>query len=107
VHGTEEAEGAKQAAEALFAGGGDISAMPTVALTAEDIEKTGLRVLDLLVLSKLCTSKSDARRMIEGGGVSVNDGRIDDLYAAIDADLLSDGAILKKGKKGFVRLIRG
>ena len=106
VHGTEEAEKAKAAAEALFGGGGDISNMPTVSLTAEDIEATGLRVTDLLVMGKLAKSKSDARRLIESGSVQADDVKVKDVYAAIDESKLSDGVIIKKGKKGFVRIVR-
>lgn len=104
VHGTEEAIKAQTAAEALFGGGGDFNNMPTVALTAEQIESTGLRVTDLLVLGKLCASKSDARRMIESGAVFADEEKITDVYAALDAGALERGVILRKGKKGFVRI---
>ncbi|MCE5235650.1 MAG: tyrosine--tRNA ligase [Clostridiaceae bacterium] len=104
VHGAEEAVKAQTAAEALFGGGGDLENMPTVALTAEQIEATGLRVTDLLVLGKLCASKSDARRMIESGAVFADEEKIADVYAALDAGALERGVILRKGKKGFVRI---
>ncbi len=68
VHGEEEAKIAQSAAEALFAGGADQSGIPTCELSGEDIASTGLRIADLMVLSKLAVSKSDARRLIEGGG---------------------------------------
>ena len=106
VHGTEEATKAQTAAEALFGGGGDISNMPTVALTAEDVEATGLRVTDLLVMGKLAKSKSDARRLIESGSVQADDVKITDVYATVEEGKLSDGIIIKKGKKGFVRIVR-
>ncbi len=105
VHGEEEAKNAQKAAEALFGGGGDMENVPTVQLTAADVETTGLRVVDLLVVSKLCPSKSDARRMIQGGGVSVDDEKIEDLAACVDAAKLAQGVLLKKGKKGFVRIL--
>lgn len=107
VHGEEEAKKAQQAAEALFGGGGDIEHMPTLKLSDAEIESTGLRVTDLLVLGKLCTSKSDARRTIEGGGVLMNDAKVTDVYAAVDPAALESGIILKKGKKGFLRVIKG
>ena len=107
VHGEEEAKKAQQAAEALFGGGGDIEHMPTLKLSDAEIESTGLRVTDLLVLGKLCTSKSDARRTIEGGGVLMNDAKVTDVYAAADPAALESGIILKKGKKGFLRVIKG
>ncbi|MDO5112274.1 MAG: tyrosine--tRNA ligase [Clostridia bacterium] len=105
VHGEEEAAKAQKAAEALFGGGGDMEHVPTVKLTAADVEATGLRVVDLLVVSKLCPSKSEARRMIQGGGVSVDDEKIEDVAACVDAAKLADGMLLKKGKKGFVRIM--
>lgn len=104
VHGTDEALKAQTAAEALFGGGGDLENIPTVALTAEQVESTGLRVTDLLVLGKLCASKSDARRMIESGAVFADEEKIADVYAALDAGALERGVILRKGKKGFVRI---
>ena len=107
VHGTEEADKAKQAAEALFGGGGDLSHMPTLSLSQQQIEETGLRVTDLLVLGNLCKSKSDARRMIESGAVFAGDEKVTDVYAALPADKLAEGIVLKKGKKGFVRVCKG
>ncbi len=107
VHGTEEALKAQQAAEALFGGGGDLSHMPTVSLSAADIKATGLRVTDLLVLGNLSKSKSDARRLIESGAVLLDDEKVADVYATIPAEKLESGAILKKGKKGFVRIQKG
>ena len=105
VHGGEEAAKARLAAEALFGGGGSIEHMPTVKLTEADVAETGLRVTDLLVLGKLCTSKSDARRTIEGGGVFMDDEKVSDVFALADAAKLHEGIILRKGKKGFVRVI--
>ena len=107
VHGEEAAKKAQQAAEALFGGGGDIEHMPTIRLSLAEIESTGLRVTDLLVLGKLCTSKSDARRTIEGGGVLMDDVKVTDVYAAADPAALENGIILKKGKKGFLRVLKG
>ena len=107
VHGEEAAKKAQQAAEALFGGGGDIEHMPTIRLSQSEIESTGLRVTDLLVLGKLCTSKSDARRTIEGGGVLMDDVKVTDVYAAADPAALENGIILKKGKKGVLRVLKG
>jgi tyrosyl-tRNA synthetase len=105
VHGTEEAQKAQTAAEALFGGGGDIDNMPTVTLDAKQIEETGLRLTDLLVLGKLCSSKSDARRMIESGAVFKDDEKVTDVYATLPPEALEAGVILRKGKKGFVRVL--
>jgi tyrosyl-tRNA synthetase len=107
VHGTEEAQKAQEAARALFSGGGDISNMPTLSLTDSDIDETGLRVVDLLCMGKLCKSKSDARRMIEDGAVSVDDVKVESVTETIAESKLSDGVIIKKGKKGFVRVLKG
>lgn len=107
VHGAEEADKAKQAAEALFGGGGDLSHMPTLALSQQQVEETGLRVTDLLVLGNLCKSKSDARRMIESGAVFAGDEKVTDVYAVLAEDKLAEGIVLRKGKKGFVRVLRG
>ena len=107
VHGAEEADKAKQAAEALFGGGGDLSHMPTLALSQQQIDETGLRVTDLLVLGNLCKSKSDARRMIESGAVFAGDEKVTDVYAVLAEDKLAEGIVLKKGKKGIVRVCKG
>ena len=107
VHGTDAATQAQQAAEALFAGAGNLESMPTITLSAEDIEATGLRITDLLVLGKLCKSKSEARRLIESGAVLVEDVKVTDVFAQANLEQLADGFILKKGKKGFVRVLGG
>jgi tyrosyl-tRNA synthetase len=106
VHGTEEAKRAQTAAEALFGGGGNLENMPTVELTQNQIEETGLRITDLLVLGKLCLSKSDARRMIESGAVFVDEEKVTDVYFTLDPKSLEQGVLLRKGKKGFVRILR-
>ncbi len=105
VHGEKEAQKAAGAAQALFGGGGSLEHMPTLRLTQEDIDETGLRVTDLLVLSKLASSKSDARRTIEGGGVLLDEEKVTDVYAAVARGKLGAGVILRKGKKSFVRII--
>ena len=105
VHGEAEADKARAAAEALFAGGGDASAMPTTVLTAEQIALSGLRMTDLLVLSGLAASKSDARRLIEGGGVFAGDRKVASFAETLtEDDIAGDGIILRKGKKGFCRV---
>jgi len=107
VHGTEEAQKAQSAAEALFSGGKDNSNMPTVVLDEDQIEASGLRMTDLLVLAKLAASKSDARRLIEGGGVYAGENKITDVRAVLQSeDLDGDGIILRKGKKGFCKVRR-
>ena len=108
VHGEEEAKVAQSAAEALFAGGADQSGIPTCELTVEDIASTGLRIADLMVLSKLAVSKSDARRLIEGGGVFVGESKVESVSAALEAaQIEGEGVILRKGKKGYCRIRKG
>jgi tyrosyl-tRNA synthetase len=108
VHGEEEAQQAMAAAEALFSGGGDLSHMPTVTLTDADVASTGLRVPDLLVMGNLAKSKSDARRLIQSGAVFIGERPVGDVNAALEiGQLAGDGAILRKGKKGFCRFRLG
>jgi len=107
VHGEEEAKKAQAAAEALFAGGNDQSNIPTYEISAEEIAQSGLRVTDLLVLAKLAVSKSDARRLIEGGGVFAGERKVESVNESIDPEEISgEGIILRKGKKGYCRIRR-
>ena len=106
VHGSEEAQKAQEAAEALFTGKGSIENMPTVTLDDAGMAATGLRVTDLLVMGNLAKSKSDARRLIQDGAVYADDQKVTDVYAALSPADLKDGVILKKGKKGFVRILK-
>lgn len=105
VHGEEEAKKAQTAAEALFAGGADLSNIPTCELTQEQIDASGLRLTDVLVFSGLASSKSDARRLIEGGGVFVADEKAASVAAALEpAQIEGDGVIIRKGKKSYCRI---
>ena len=106
VHGEEEAKKAQAAAEALFGGGGDDSHMPSIALTKEQIDASGLRIPDLLVYSKLAASKSDARRLIEGGGVFVAEEKVTSFNQTVSREQLNEGVILRKGKKSFCRICK-
>ncbi|MBU5450386.1 tyrosine--tRNA ligase [Acetivibrio sp. MSJd-27] len=104
VHGEEEAKKAQNAALALFAKGA-AAEVPSVHVTKDDI-KDGIGIVDLLVLSKLTPSKSEARRVVQQGGASVNEKKITDLKAVIQPSEFKDGSILiKKGKKSFVKMI--
>ena len=105
VHGEEEAQKAQTAAQALFAGGTDLSNIPSCELSSEQIEGSGLRMPDLLVLSNLAKSKSDARRLIADGGVFVGDKKVDSPnYVLNVSDLEGDGMIIRKGKKTYCRI---
>ena len=105
VHGEEEAIKAQTAAESLFAGGTDLSNIPSCELTVEQIAESGLRMPDLLVLSNLAKSKSDARRLIADGGVFIGEEKITSPnHALSENDLEGDGVIIRKGKKTYCRI---
>jgi len=106
VHGEEEANKAKEASHALFAGGGDSAHMPTLELTAADFADGDLDILALLVKAELAPSRSDARRAVEQGGVSVADEKVTDIKTAYNADSFgADGLVVKRGKKKFVKIV--
>ena len=101
VHGKEEAEKAMNAAKAAFSGGASAD-MPTTALTAEDLTDGKIGAMDLLVKTGLVKSKSEARRTIQQGGLTINDEKVTDVYADYGADAFAgDGMIIRKGKKSF------
>ena len=103
VHGEEEAAKQREAARAIFAGGGVSADMPTTALTADDFTDGQIGLLTILVKTKLCPSISEARRPVQQGGVTVNDEKVTDpktMYT-LDEDL-----IIKKGKKVFHKVTK-
>ena len=102
VHGEEEATKAQSAAKALFVGGGDMSNVPSTTLTADDLTDGSIGILDLMVKCKLAPSKKEARRLVEQGGVTVNDQKVADVNTAYTTENLSgDGLMIRKGKKVF------
>ena len=101
VHGKEEAEKAQQAAKALFVGGGDLENVPSTALTAGDLTEGSIGILDLMVKCKLAPSKKEARRLVEQGGVTVNDEKVADVNAAFTQEQLAQGLMVRKGKKVY------
>ena len=104
VHGEEEAAKAREAAKALFSTGGDMSNVPSTALTAADLNDGAIGILDLMLKCSLVPSKKEARRLIEQGGVELDGRKVTDVNAAVSAAQLSgDGVMLKKGKKVFHR----
>ena len=106
VHGEEEASKAREASHALFAGGGDSAHMPTVELSSADFADGDMDILALLVKTELAPSRSDARRAVEQGGVSVADEKVTDIRTAYNADSFgADGLVVKRGKKKFVKVI--
>ena len=105
VHGTEEAEKAQAAAKALFAQGGISENMPTSAFTAEEIGE-GIAILDLMVKTKLAPSKGEARRLVQQGGVMVNEEKVTAFDRTFTvADFQNTDFIIKKGKKTFHRVV--
>ena len=106
VHGQEEADKAQAAARALFGGGGDKASMPSTELAADQFEGGQIGVLNLLVACGLAPSKGEARRLVQQGGVSVNDEKVTDVNAVLAQELFAgDGVIIKKGKKVFHRAV--
>ena len=106
VHGEEEATKAREASHALFAGGGDSAHMPTVELSAADFAEGDLDILALLVKTELAPSRSDARRAVEQGGVSVAEAKVTDIKTTYSADSFgADGLVVKRGKKKFVKVL--
>ena len=99
VHGEEEAQKAQNAARALFAGGVDHENMPTTELTEADLTEGGIDVITLLTACKLAASRSEARKLIQGGGVTVNDEKVSAIDLRFTADLLREGLHIRKGKK--------
>ncbi|MGB9780821.1 tyrosine--tRNA ligase [Caldanaerobacter sp.] len=103
VHGEEEAVKAQKAAEALFEGGGEVNHIPSVEVSQDVI---GKKIVDVLFDAKVISSKSEGRRLIQQGGLYVNNQRIEDIEACIREDMLKDGALLvRKGKKEYHRLV--
>ena len=105
VHGEEEAKAAEASSKALFGGSGNDENMPTTEITADDLTDGAIDIMTALVKTGLCASKSEARRNIQQGGVSVNDEKIADISASFDADTLKNGIVIKRGKKNFNKLI--
>ena len=101
VHGKEEADKAQAAARALFGGGGDDSDMPTTELTAEQVPAGGIGVIDLLLACSLCPSKSEARRLITQGGLTVDEEKITAIDRVFSAEQLKAGLKIRKGKKVY------
>ncbi len=101
VHGTEEAEKARNTAKALFAGEGDDSNMPSTTITEEQLTEGKIGVLDLLVAGGLASSKGEARRLVVQGGISVNGEKVADPMTSFTKDQLQESIKVKKGKKVY------
>ena len=106
VHGTEEAEKAQASARALFGGGANAENMPTTEITAADLTDGEINILDLMLKAGLIPSKGEGRRLVQQGGVSVNDAKVSDISKAFTAaDFEKGHVIIKKGKKVFHKVV--
>ncbi len=106
VHGEEEAKKAQEASKALFAGGGSLENMPTVTLTDDKFMDGSIDILGILVAAGLAASRSEARRSVEQGGVSVKGEKVSDIKASYTKDMIAaEEFIVKKGKKSFKKII--
>ena len=106
VHGTEEAEKAQASARALFGGGANAENMPTTEITAADLTDGAINILDLMLKAGLIPSKREGRRLVQQGGVSVDDAKVSDISKAFTAaDFEKGHVIIKKGKKVFHKVV--
>ena len=101
VHGEEEAQKAEAAAKALFAGGSDDSNMPTTELSESQLTDGKIAILDLMLACKLIPSKGEGRRLVQQGGVMVNEEKVESIDASYTADQLKEGLKIRKGKKVY------
>lgn len=103
IHGEEEALKAKSAAEALFAGGSDMSNVPTASIPRTMI---GSQLLDVLVAAKIIPSKGEGKRLIQQGGLSVNNEKVTDINFAVTEEHFAEGSMLvKRGKKNYNKIV--
>ncbi len=105
VHNKEEAEKARDSARALFSGGGDTAHMPSTEITNDDLKDGSIDLISLLVKSELVKSRSEGRRTIEQGGVTVNGDKINDINASFtETDLSAGEFVIRKGKKKYMKI---
>ena len=102
VHGEDEAKIAQESARALFAGGGDDSNMPTTELSFEGNE---ISLIDTLTETNLCASRGEAKKLIQQGGISLDEVKINDLGYKLTREMLQVGVKIKKGKKVYHKVI--
>ena len=105
VHGEEEAKKAEESAKALFGAGGNNANMPTSTLTDADFENGNINVLSMLVATGLCPSRGEARRLVQQGGVTIDDVKVDSIDESLARERFEgEGVIVRKGKKVFHRV---
>ena len=106
VHGEEKAKKAEDAAKALFGAGGDSANMPTTVLADADFENGGINILSLLVATGLCPSRGEARRLVQQGGIVVDEKKVESIDESIPQEKFTgDGIIIRKGKKVFHKAV--
>ena len=106
VHGEEEAEKAKEASHALFSGAGASANMPTIEVNADDFANGTMDIMAVLVKAGLCESRSEARRGVQQGGVSVDGEKVTDIGATYTLDdFAGEGKVVKRGKKKFAKVV--
>ena len=105
VHGEEEAKKAEEVAASLFSGKGNDENMPKTVLSADEVPAEGYNVVDLLARCGLCASKSDARRLVQQNGVTVNGEKPAGVTATVSANELREGVVIRKGKKVFHKAV--
>lgn len=106
IHGAEAADAAQKTARSLFGGAMDISEMPTTTLTSDDFTDGKIAILDLMLKGGIIPSKGEGRRLVQQGGVSVDDQKVSDPNLTFGIDEFADGIIVKKGKKVHHRFIK-
>ncbi|MBR3300731.1 MAG: tyrosine--tRNA ligase, partial [Clostridia bacterium] len=105
VHGEEEAAKAQETSRAVFSGAGSHADMPTVTISADDLTDNAIGILSLMVKGGLCGSNGETRRLVQQGGVSVDDQKVTDPSMPITKDMLEKGTIVKKGKKSITKFV--
>ncbi len=105
VHGEEEADKARATSQALFSGEGDDANMPATQISEELLENGEIGIIELLTACSLASSKGEARRLIDQGGISVNGEKVTDIALKISESDLKDGVKIKKGKKVFHKAV--
>ncbi len=105
IHGNDEADKAAETAKQVFAAGGVSENMPTTELSADDFADGKIFVSDMLVKAKLAPSKGEAKRLIQQGGVLINDAKVERFDATVALEQAEEGLIIKKGKKTYHRIV--
>ncbi len=106
IHGEDEANKAQEGARALFGGGANTDNMPTTEIGEDALSEDGIAILDLLIKCKLIPSKGEGKRLIQQGGISVDDNKITDMFHKVTkGDFEKGHVIIKKGKKVFHKVV--